>query len=61
MHDGVTQQIRNHKPTCYHLGESVQTVTVKDGKCGMGYRFLLTKVFTYFGIPLGVGMKGTVK
>lgn len=36
-------------------------IIVKDGKHGMGYGFLLIKVFTFFDLPFGVGVKGTVK
>lgn len=37
-----------------------KTVMVKDSKHGIGYGLLFTKVFTYFGVPIGVGVKGTV-
>lgn len=38
-----------------------KTITVKDGKHSMGYGYLLTKVFNYFGVPLGKEIKATVK
>ncbi|KAH0644771.1 hypothetical protein KY284_032655 [Solanum tuberosum] len=37
------------------------TISVKDGRHGMGYGYFLTKVFKYFEIPLGLGVIGTVK
>ncbi|KAH0644645.1 hypothetical protein KY284_032529 [Solanum tuberosum] len=36
-------------------------MTVKNGRHGMGYGYLLLRVFNHFGIPLGKGIKGTIK
>lgn len=38
-----------------------KTVSVKEGKHGTGYGYFLTRAFNYFGLPLGAGVKGTVK
>lgn len=38
-----------------------KTVSMKDGKHGMGYGYFLTKVFNHLEIPLGAGVRGTVK
>lgn len=38
-----------------------KTVIERKGKHGMGYGYLLTKVFQYLNIPLGVGKVGTSK
>ncbi|KAH0746349.1 hypothetical protein KY285_008006 [Solanum tuberosum] len=38
-----------------------KTVTAKDSKHGMGYGYLQTRVFNHFAIPLGKGIKGTIK
>lgn len=37
------------------------TMTYKDGKHGLGYGYLLTMVFKYFGISLVYGIRGIVK
>ncbi|KAH0746521.1 hypothetical protein KY285_008178 [Solanum tuberosum] len=38
-----------------------KTVTVKNGKHGMGYSYFLTSVFSHLEIPLEAGVRGTVK
>ena len=38
-----------------------KTVIERKGKHGMGYRYLMTKVFHYLNIPLGVVKLGTTK
>lgn len=38
-----------------------KTMFVKDGKHGMCYEYLLTKVFKHFEIPFEHGVRGTVK
>lgn len=38
-----------------------KTITTKEEKHGMEYDFLLTKMFTYFWLPLDIFVKGLVK
>ncbi|XP_059302244.1 uncharacterized protein LOC132054216 [Lycium ferocissimum] len=43
------------------LQHMIKVVDVKDGKHGLPYGFLLTKVFEHFKVPLGKASKGTKK
>lgn len=36
-------------------------ITIKDGKYGLGYGYVLNRVFDHFRIELGKGVLGTVK
>ncbi|XP_059315619.1 uncharacterized protein LOC132066303 [Lycium ferocissimum] len=43
------------------LQHTIKVVDVKDGKHGLPYGFLLTKVFEHFKVPTGKASKGTKK